>query len=111
MASVNHKILAQAQPGTSDTLLYTASTEVAIDGAIACNPTGTARDLTVALVKGGGALAAANTVHSAVAIGAGSTTTLAGLVNQRMESGDEIRALATAATAITVTISGREITG
>lgn len=108
--AVEGKILYQGQPSTSDALLYEPSNVTAyIDGATICNPTGGAVTVTISVVKGGGAMADANKQYAAFSIGAGATETLGGLLNIRMESGDELRALASAATSLTLTISGREV--
>lgn len=103
------KPLYTGQPGTGDTLLYTApgSTTTAVRSIHICNTTGTARTVTIGL-RSGAALAAANHFISAVTIPAnGGTYDWSG--NQVLLTGETIRALQENATACTVHISGIEV--
>lgn len=104
------KILYQGQLPASEAELYQPSNVTAyIDQAVVCNPTGGAVTLTISVVKGGGALADANKIYHEFSIALKETQTLGGLLNLRLESGDEIRAVASSAASLTLTISGREV--
>lgn len=103
------KFLAQAQFAASDTLIYEPINVTAfIDQFTVCNTTGGAVTVTVAVVRGGGALADANTIYKTFSVAAGATEILSGIVNQRLNSGDELRGLASAATSVAYFVSGRE---
>ena len=108
--AVNGNIFYQGQPGTSDAELYQPGTGLVgyVDSAVVCNPTAGSQTITLAVVKGGGALADANTVYHEFTVDAGATTVLSGLLNLRLDASDEIRGLASAAASLTLTISGRE---
>lgn len=103
------KRIYSAQPGTTDTLLYTAPsvTPAAIIKNISVtNTTGAAATITVGF-PAGGALAAANHYLSAYSVPANSTVDFP--MNHVLASGETIRALQGTASAITVHISGIEI--
>lgn len=104
------KILHQSQLGTSDVLLYSPSNVTGyIDAAVVCNTTASAQTITISVVDGGGAVADANKIYHEFSISGGDTVTLGGLLNMRLEDADELRGLADSATALTLTISGREV--
>ena len=103
------KKLYTGQPGTGDTLLYTAPalTTTYVRSIHICNTTGTARTVTLGL-NSAAALAAANHFISAVTIPPNGTYDWSG--NQVLEAGQTIRALQENATACTFHISGIEAT-
>mgnify|MGYP000224034553 CR=1 FL=1 len=107
--AVTYGILYQGQLATTDTALYSpTSGATLIDQVTVCNTTGSAETLDLSLVDGGGSMAESNQLYDAFSVGANSTVVLSGLINHRMETADQIRALASANTSLTLTISGRE---
>jgi hypothetical protein len=96
---------------TSDVTQYTAGSaeRAIIDKMTATNTTGAAVTLTVNLVKSAGAVAASNTVISAVSIAAGTTYVCPEAVGHILNPGDFISAKAGTATAITFRVSGRVV--
>ena len=100
------------QVAAADTAYYTtpASTRTIIDKMTATNTTAGTLTLTVNLVASGGSVGASNTVISAQAIAAGATYTCPEVVGHFLNPGDFISAKASAATSITLRISGREAT-
>lgn len=106
MADVAKKMY-EAQPGTTDTLLYTTVAAGGIVRSIhAVNTTGAAATLTIGL-NAGATLAAANHFISAISIPANSTYDWSGF--QVLDASATIRGLQGTASAITVTISGVEL--
>lgn len=102
------KSIYQGQPGTTDTLLYTATGLTAVVRAIHIqNTSATARTVTLGF-NAGAALAAANHFYSAVTIPANDFLDWTGFLV--VTSGGTIRALQENATACTFTIAGVEIT-
>jgi len=90
---------------------YTATNcRAIIDKATATNTSGANVTLSVNLVTSGGSSGASNLVVNARAIAPNETYTLPELVGQVLDSGGFISTLASAATSITLRISGREIT-
>jgi hypothetical protein len=102
------KPLYTGQPGTTDTLLYTApaSTTTAVRAIHVANTTGTAATITLGL-RSGAALAAANHFLSALSVPANGSYDWTG--NQALLTTETIRALQGTASALTVHISGIEI--
>lgn len=98
-----------AQPGTSDTLLYTVpgATTTVVRSIHVANTTGTAATITLGL-NSAAALAAANHFLSAVSIPANGTYDWSGF--QVLDAAETIRALQGTLNALTVHISGIEIT-
>ncbi len=97
------------QPGTTDTLLYTvpASTRFRVREIHVVNTTGVIATITLGL-HAAAALAAANHFLSALDIPAKGVYT--GGEGQVLEAGETIRALQGTALALTVHISGVEVT-
>jgi hypothetical protein len=95
------------QPGTTDTLLYTAPAgkPTVIRNIHVANTTGAPATITLGL-NAGGALAAANHFYTAVSVAANSFLDWAGW--QVVKGGGTIRALQGTASALTVSISGVE---
>jgi hypothetical protein len=97
--------LYHAQPGTSTTLLYTATGGVIVKQIIVANTTATAETITIGLGPTGAALAAANHILSGVTVPPYSTLTFD--LSLVMANTDVLRGLQTdSATALTVSISG-----
>jgi hypothetical protein len=107
MATYTPKQMYVGQPGTSDTLLYTAPAGGAIVKEIAVtNTTGSAATITLGL-KSGGTLAAANHLLTAVSIPANTEVTYP--LSQVLGNAETIRALQGTSTALTIHASGIEI--
>ena len=104
--SAAYKKLAQAQPGITPTTLYTvpASTQTIIPHIRVSNPTGT--DRTIELWHDGNA--DSNSILPPVTVVAGGWAEFDGRIY--METGDTLQAEASAATALTVTVYGEELT-
>lgn len=101
------KLMYEGQPGTSDTLLYTATAVTAIVRGIHIqNTTGTARTVTLGL-NSGASLAAANHWYTAVSVPANDFVDWTGFAV--VTASGTIRALQENATACTFTISGVEV--
>ena len=94
-----------SQPGLAAAAIVSASNgNRRVVQASVCNPTGGAQTLTVYFVPSGDAAAADTTVYSALSIAANSTVVLSAIINDGLASGDEVHALASAATSLTVKI-------
>jgi hypothetical protein len=95
------------QPGTTDTLLYTApATGAVIRNIHVANTTSLSATITIG-VRSGATLAAANHFLSAFAVPAGGTYDWSGY--QVLGNVETIRALQGTTTALTVTIAGIEL--
>jgi hypothetical protein len=109
MPSDNFKLLAQVQPGTSNTTIYgavPANHETIIKSIHIVNNSGSA--VTIALyVATSDAVAEANIILPAVSMAAGSFATYEGTIT--MDAGDYLNGIAGAGTEITVTVYGDEI--
>lgn len=108
MATYTPKQMYVGVPGTSDALLYTApATGAIVKEIIVTNTTGTAASLTLGLASGA-ALAAANWIIPAVLYAANSITVIP--LSEVLGNVHTIRALQVTSNAITLHISGLEIT-
>lgn len=95
----------------SQTTQYTATNASAIiDKATVTNITGSNAVLSVNLVSSGDAVGDDNLIVDARQIAPGETYTLPELVGQALESGSVISTLAGTASALTIRVTGREIT-
>ena len=96
----------------TQTTQYTApaSTKAIIDKATVTNTDTVNRNFSVNLVTSGGSAGNANLVIDDRAVQPGETYTCPELVGQVLSSGDFISTIASAATALTLRVSGREIT-
>lgn len=110
MATYTHRQLAQAQPGTSAGTLYTvpAATSTVVKQIVIANTTATAATVSIRLVPSGGSPGVGNSVAEAVSVAANTSQTLD--LTQTLPTGAFISALQGTASAITLTISGVEIT-
>lgn len=99
-------LLYQGQPSDTAAAVFAATGETMITAASVCNPTGGAVTVTVWLVPGGGSAVDGNMIYSAQSIASGAQQSLAYLVNQTLSATDEIHLEASAATSLSVTISG-----
>jgi hypothetical protein len=109
MPTDNFKILAQVQPGTSNTTIYgavPADHETIIKGINMVNNHSSA--VTIALyIATSDAVAEANIILPAVSMAAGSFAVYEGTIT--MDAGDYLNGIAGSATEITVTVYGDEI--
>jgi len=96
------------QPGaTAGTLIASSSSTRTIDQASVCNTTDASATLTLYIVPAGDAAAADVAVYSEKLVAPGETLTLPALVNQAIPRGGTVEGLASTASALTLTISGR----
>lgn len=104
-------IIPRKQAENVQTGQYTAvNCKTVIDKFTVTNTTGAPVTFAVNLVPNAGAAAAANLVISAKSIAANETYNCPELVGQCLESGGFISTLAGAATSLTISATGREIT-
>lgn len=104
-------IIPRKQAEAVDTTQYTAvNCKTVIDKFTATNTTGSPVTISVNLVANPGAAAASNRVVSAKSIAPGETYNFPELVGQSLEAGGFISTIASAATALTISSTGREIT-
>ena len=111
--SVTPKVLVQpVLLAVATTTQYTvpAGTRCIIDKATVVNTTATTRTFSVYLVPSGGSVAASNYVVESRAVVSDETYLCPELVGQVLPPGDSIATEASAATALALRISGREVT-
>lgn len=108
MAVYTPKRLSQSQPGTSYVTAYTvpASTSAIIKEILICNVTGGSVALDVSLVASGGTAGVTNNIIATASIPA--YTTVIYTLAQILATGGFVSMKASAATSLTVTISGVE---
>jgi hypothetical protein len=99
------------QAANAETTQYAvpSGTRTIIDKFTGTNTSGAAATLTVKLIASGGAAGAANTIVSAKTLQPGETYTFPEIVGHVLAAGDFISTLASAAGAITIRSSGREV--
>ena len=100
--------LTQFVAAISETTQYTTpgSTTTIVKSIVMCNTTATERDLSVSVVPSGGSAGVANRILATYPIPPYTTAFLD--CHIVLETGDFLSAIASAATAITVTVSGLE---
>lgn len=104
-------IIPRKQAENSQTSQYTAvSCKTIIDKFTATNTSGANVQLSVNLVASGGTAGSSNIVIKTRAVAPNETYTCPELVGQVLEDGGFISTLAGAATSLTISASGREIT-
>ena len=104
-------IIPRKQAENSQTTQYTATNcKTIIDKFTATNTTAANVTISVNLVASGGAVGDGNLVIKTRAIAPGETYSFPQLVGQVLESGGFISTIAGAASSITISASGREIT-
>lgn len=111
MTVIARALLEAKQAENAQTTQYTtpALTRTIIDKMTATNTTAGAVSLSVNLVASSGAAGASNLIVSAQSIPAGQCYLLPEVVGHVLNPGDFISTLASAATSITIRISGREV--
>lgn len=104
-------IIPRKQAENVQTTQYTATNcKTVIDKFTVTNTTAAPVTITVNLIAAAGSANASNTVISAKSIAAGETYNCPELVGQSLENGGFISTLAGAATSLTISATGREIT-
>lgn len=104
-------IIPRKQAEAVDTTQYTAvNCKTVIDKFTATNTTGSPVTISVNLVANGGSVGASNRVVSAKSIAPGEAYNFPELVGQSLEASGFISTIASAATALTISSTGREIT-
>lgn len=104
-------IVPRAYAANSQTTVYTATNcKTIIDKFTVTNNTASAATFAVNLVASAGSATAANKVLPTTTIVAGQVYECPSLVGQVLESGGFISTLASAASTLTISASGREIT-
>ena len=104
------ELIASKQAPNSQTTEYTATNvRTIIDKFTGTNTSGGAVTLSVNLVPSGGSAGASNLIVDAKSINANETYTFPELVGQVLDSGSFISVIASAATSITIRVSGREV--
>lgn len=108
---VFRKLVAAQQLTGSNATYYTATNvRTVIDKCTVTNTTAGAVTLTLDIVDAGGSAGATERIISAKSIAAGETYRCPEMVGHVLENGDTIQGLASAATSLTIRVSGREIT-
>lgn len=111
MAVTVKNIIPRKQAENAQTTPYTATNcKTIIDKFTVTNTSAGAVTFAVNLVASGGSASSSNLVLSSKSIQAGECYTCPELVGQSLESGGFISTLAGAATSLTISASGREIT-
>ena len=105
-------LIAAKQAEATQTTQYTAptSTKALIDKFTVTNTSATAASLSVNLVTTGGSPTASNLILDTRVVAPNETYTCPELTGQVLESGGYISTLASAASALTIRCSGREVT-
>lgn len=104
-------IIPRKRAENAQTTQYTATNcKTIIDKCTVTNTTAGAVEFSVNLVASGGSASDANLVLDTKSIAAGETYLCPEVVGQTLESGGFISTLAGAATSLTISASGREIT-
>ena len=110
--TVTAKTLVQGlQAALAEATQYTtpAGTRTIIDKFSGVNTTGAAASITIKLVASGGSPSASNTVVSAKTLQPGEAYTFPEVVGHVLNPGDFISTLASTASAISIRVSGREV--
>lgn len=112
MAVTAKRLVSGSQLTTGAATYYTAatSTKGVIKSAVLTNTSANTVTATMHLVPSAGTADATNQIISAKAIAAGESYTCPEAVNQVLEAGGTIQALASSGAAITLVVSGAEIT-
>ncbi len=101
-------LFCHAQVADAAGIIVSSSTATrTVDAASVCNPTASAATLSLWLVPNGGSAADVTKVLHAQSIDAGTSAVLPVLINQCIPPGFTLRAQASAASALTLTVSGR----
>ncbi len=111
MATTPKRLVSGSQLTTSVATYYTApaATKARIAAFTATNTSAGAVTITVHLVASAGSASDANVVADAIPLAAGETKAITGAIGHVMEAGGTIQALASAATSISIVVSGYEI--
>lgn len=101
-------VLVSQQLANTETTQYTAAagSAVKIATAVLCNTSASLVTVSVSLVKTGGTAGAANRIMSSYALAAGDSVELTELVGSFLGPGDFISSVASAATAVSLVVTG-----
>jgi len=112
MAVTPRNVVGNTQLGTSNATLHTATNvQEIIDAFTICNTSAAAATATIDLVSSGGTAGVTHRIISARSIGAGETYRCPEAVGHTLNTGDSIQGLASDASALTVKVSARVVTG
>ena len=111
MAITNKALVEGAQLATSATAEYTApgNTTTILKKVTVTNTTSSAQTVTIYLVASGGSAGASNCITSAQTVAANAVYEAYECENHVLMTGDSIQALASAASSLTLRVSGIEI--
>ena len=98
-------------PSSNDTHYISTSVRSIIDKCTVCNTTGSVATLTLDIVVAAGSAGVTQRIISARSIAAGETYNCSEMVGHILNPGDSIQGLSGTASALTIRISGREISG
>lgn len=105
------KILFQGLLSASDAILYSPDgVDAYVDQVLVKNVDSSARDLTLAVVKGGAVISTASEMYDAETIAVSTKPqSLSLLINARLEPSDALRGFSSAVNTLQLTVFGREI--
>ena len=111
MTTLARSLVPAKLAANAETTQYTCptSTRTIIDKLTATNTTGTAATITVKIIPAAGSAGASNTVVSAQSVAPGVTYLCPEVTGHILEAGEIVSTLAGTASAITIRMSGREI--
>ncbi len=112
MASIGKPFSAGSQISNSNTTYYTAGSGIRsrVDKATICNTDSSARTFSLYIVPSAGAAGVTNQLIDTRSVNIDETITVSELIGQWLAPGDFIVAIASAASALTLRISGVETT-
>lgn len=111
MAVTLNQLVAPQQIANSATTYYTAAVTTRIDKVSVTNPTATAATVTFYIVPSAGSVGDSTTITKTRSINTLETWTVFDLIGHVMNAGDTLRAVASAATTLTLMASGTQVTG
>lgn len=111
MAVLVKPLVARKYAENAQTVQYTTpvGTKTIIDKFTVTNPTASVAYLSVNLINSGGSAGDDNVILDARAVAPSETYTCPELVGQVLSAGDTISTLASAASALTISVAGREV--
>lgn len=113
MAVIGKPFSAGSQIANSNTTYYTAGSGIRsrVEKATICNTDSSARTFSLYLVPTGGSAGVTNQLIDTRSVNVDETITISELIGQWLAPGDFIVAVASAASALTLRISGVEVSG
>jgi len=112
MAATPAQLVAPQQVASSTATYYTSGVGVTtrIDSVSVTNPTASAATITLYVVASGGTAGDANTISKAHGVNAGQTWNCPDLIGKVLPAGSTLQAIASAATTLTLAVSGTQFT-